>query len=177
MAKYWYVVHVYSGYEKSVRAILLERIASTSMGDLFGDIMVPVEEVTEIRLGKKRNSERKFFPGYVLVEMEMNDDTWHVVRNVPRVLGFIGGKGDKPVPISEKEARVIFNNVEASVEKPKPKVLFEPGELVRINDGPFNDFNGVIEEVDYEKSHLQVSVTIFGRTTPVTLEFDQVEKG
>jgi len=145
--------------------------------DSFGGILVPTEEVVEMREGTKRKSERKFFPGYVLVQMEMNDDTWHLVKEVPKVLGFIGGTGDRPTPISEKEANEILHRVQEGVEKPRPKTLFEPGEMVRITEGPFNDFNGVVEEVDYEKSKMRVSVLIFGRSTPVELEFGQVEKG
>ena len=140
-------------------------------------MLVPTEEVVEMREGQKRKSDRKFFPGYVLVQMDMDDDTWHLVKSVPRVMGFIGGSSDNPAPITDKEADVILRRVEEGVDKPKPKILFEPGEVVRINDGPFNDFNGVVEEVDYEKSRLRVSVLIFGRSTPVELEFGQVEKG
>ena len=145
--------------------------------DMFGQILVPTEEVVEMKEGQKRKSERKFFPGYVLVEMDMNDDTWHLVKDVPKVLGFIGGTSDKPAPISEAEANAILNRVEEGVDSPRPKVLFEVGEVVRVNDGPFNDFNGVVEEVNYDKSKLLVSVQIFGRSTPVELEFSQVEEG
>ena len=176
MSKRWYVVHAYSGYEQQVRRSLQERVARKGMDEFFGEIMVPTEEVVEMREGTKRKSERKFFPGYVLVQMEMNDDTWHLVQDVPKVLGFIGGTGDRPTPISDKEANNILQRVKEGVEKPRPKVLFEPGEMVRIIDGPFNDFNGVVEEVDYEKSKMRVSVLIFGRSTPVELEFSQVEK-
>ena len=177
MAKRWYVVHAYSGYEQQVRRSLEERVQRKGMQDSFGEILVPTEEVVEMREGQKRKSERKFFPGYVLVHMEMNDDTWHLVQDVPKVLGFIGGTGDRPSPISDKEANAILQRVQEGVEKPRPKVLFEPGEMVRIIEGPFNDFNGVVEEVDYEKSKMRVSVLIFGRSTPVELEFGQVEKG
>lgn len=177
MTKRWYVVHAYSGYEKRVKATLEERIELMGMADHFGRIMVPTEEVVEIRSGQKRKSERKFFPGYVLVEMELDDDSWHLVKETPRVLGFIGGTAEKPAPITEKEAQEILQRVEEGAEKPKPKTLFEPGEMVRVIDGPFNDFNGVVEKVNYEKSRLQVSVLIFGRSTPVELEFGQVEKG
>ena len=177
MAKRWYVVHAYSGYEQQVRRSLEERVQRKGMQDSFGEILVPTEEVVEMREGQKRKSERKFFPGYVLVQMEMNDDTWHLVQDVPKVLGFIGGTGDRPTPISDKEANAILQRVQEGVEKPRPKVLFEPGEMVRIIEGPFNDFNGVVEEVDYEKSKMRVSVLIFGRSTPVELEFGQVEKG
>ena len=177
MAKHWYVVHAYSGFEQQVKRSLTERISRMGLEDSFGGILVPTEEVVEMREGTKRKSERKFFPGYVLVQMEMNDDTWHLVKEVPKVLGFIGGTGDRPTPISEKEANEILHRVQEGVEKPRPKTLFEPGEMVRITEGPFNDFNGVVEEVDYEKSKMRVSVLIFGRSTPVELEFGQVEKG
>lgn len=176
MAKRWYVVHAYSGYEKKVAIALKERIELHSMEEHFGSVLVPTEEVVEIRGGQKRKSERKFFPGYVLVQMELNDAAWHLVKETPRVMGFIGGKADKPAPITDKEAELILQRVDDSVDKPKPKTLFEPGEMVRVVDGPFNDFNGVVEEVNYEKSRLQVAVLIFGRSTPVELEFGQVEK-
>jgi len=176
MAKNWYVVHAYSGYEKKVAAALKERIELNKMEECFGDVLVPTEEVIEIRNGQKRRSERKFFPGYVLVQMELNDASWHLVKDTPRVMGFIGGKADKPAPITQKEADLILQRVDDSVDKPKPKTLFEPGEMVRVTDGPFNDFNGVVEEVNYEKNRLQVAVLIFGRSTPVELEFGQVEK-
>ena len=177
MTKRWYVVHAYSGFEKQVMRALQERITLSGLDDQFGEVLVPTEEVVEMRAGQKRRSERKFFPGYVLVEMELNDDTWHMVKNTPRVMGFIGGKADKPAPLSDGEARQILDRVEQGVEKPSPKTLFEPGEMVRVIDGPFNDFTGVVEEVNYEKSRLRVAVTIFGRSTPVELAFDQVEKG
>ncbi len=177
MAKRWYVVHAYSGFESQVKRSLEERVKRFEMDDLFGEILVPTEEVVEMRGGQQRRSERKFFPGYVLVQMEMTDETWHLVKDVPKVMGFIGGTGDKPAPISDKEADSILQRVQEGVEKPRPKVLFEPGEVVRVVDGPFNDFNGVVEDVDYEKSRLKVSVLIFGRSTPVDLEFGQVEKG
>ncbi len=177
MAMRWYVVHAYSGYEKKVSAALKERIELHGMQDLFGDVLVPTEEVVEMRAGQKRKSERKFFPGYVLVQMELTDESWHLVKDTPRVMGFIGGKGDQPAPITAKEADAILQRVDESIEKPKPKTLFEPGEVVRVTDGPFADFNGVVEEVDYEKSRVKVSVLIFGRSTPVDLEFGQVEKG
>lgn len=176
MAKRWYVVHAYSGYEKKVATALKERIELHDMQHHFGDVLVPTEEIVEMRGGQKRKSERKFFPGYVLVQMELNDETWHLVKETPRVMGFIGGKADKPAPITEKEAEAILQRVDDSVDKPKPKTLFEPGEMVRVVDGPFNDFNGVVEEVNYEKSRLRVAVLIFGRSTPVELEFSQVEK-
>ena len=177
MSMRWYVVHAYSGFESKVKQSLEEHVKLHGMEDKFGQILVPTEEVVEIRDGSKRKSERKFFPGYVLVQMEMTDETWHLVKDVPKVMGFIGGTKDKPAPISEKEAQAILQNVQEGAEKPKPKVLYEPGEVVRVIDGPFNDFNGVVEEVDYEKSRLKVAVLIFGRSTPVDLEFSQVEKG
>lgn len=176
MALRWYVVHAYSGFEAQVRRSLEERIKLKGMEDKFGQILVPTEEVIEMRDGQKRKSDRKFFPGYVLVQMDMDDDTWHLVKDTPRVMGFIGGTSDKPAPISEKEAQSILERVQEGAERPRPKVLFEPGEVVRINDGPFNDFNGVVEEVDYEKNRLRVEVSIFGRSTPVDLDFSQVEK-
>lgn len=176
MAMRWYVVQAYSGFEKKVQGSLIERVELAGLGEKFGRILVPVEEVVEIRAGQKRKSERKFFPGYVLVEMELDDDTWHLVKETPRVLGFIGGKADQPSPITEAEAQAILQRVEESGDKPRPKTMFEPGEMVRVIDGPFNDFNGVVEEVNYEKSRLQVAVLIFGRSTPVELEFGQVEK-
>ena len=172
----WYVVQAYSGHEQNVMRSLKERIERSDLKDQFGEILVPTEEVVEMRDGKKRKSDRKFFPGYVLVQMEMNDATWHLVKEAPRVLGFIGGTTDRPVPISNAEADSILQRVVDGVDKPRPKVLFEPGEVVRVNDGPFTDFNGVVEEVNYEKSRLRVSVLIFGRSTPVELEFTQVEK-
>lgn len=173
----WYVVQAFSGYEGRVATTLKEHIALNSMEEYFGDILVPTEEVVEMRAGQKRKSERKFFPGYVLVQMIMNDESWHLVKSTPRVLGFIGGTSDRPAPISDREAQAILNRLQENHDKPRPKTLFEPGEVVRVNDGPFADFNGVVEEVDYEKSRLKVSVLIFGRSTPVELEFSQVEKG
>lgn len=175
--KRWYVVHAYSGYEKYVMQALQERIRLDGVEEKFGDIMVPTEEVVELKGGQKRKSERKFFPGYVLVEMVMDEQTWHLVRSTPKVLGFIGGTSDKPAPITPKEADAIMQRMQDSSEKPKPKILFEVGEVVRVIDGPFADFNGVVEEVNYEKSRLRVAVMIFGRSTPVELQFDQVEKG
>jgi len=183
--KRWYVVHAYSGFEKSVAQALRDRIARTGMQDKFGDVLVPTEEVVEMRSGQKRRSERKFYPGYVLVQIathdeagipRMDSESWHLVKETPKVMGFIGGTADRPLPISEKEADAILQRVQDGVEKPKPKVLFEPGQMVRVVDGPFNDFNGVVEEVNYDKSRLRVSVLIFGRATPVELEFGQVEK-
>lgn len=175
--KRWYVVHAYSGFEKYVMQALRERIRLDGVEEKFGEILVPTEEVVELRGGQKRKSERKFFPGYVLVEMVMDEQTWHLVRSIPKVLGFIGGTSDKPAPITAKEAEIILQRMQDSSEKPKPKVLFEVGEVVRVTDGPFADFNGVVEEVNYEKSRLRVAVMIFGRSTPVELQFDQVEKG
>ncbi len=174
--KRWYVVHVYSGYEQQAVRSLKERIKHSGLEDKFGEILVPTEEVVEMRGGQKRRSDRKFFPGYVLIQMEMDDDTWHLVKDVPKVMGFIGGTSDRPAPISDQEAQRIMERIEEGATKPRPKVLFEPGEVVRIIDGPFADFNGVVEEVNYEKSRLRVAVTIFGRSTPVELEFGQVEK-
>ncbi len=173
----WYVVQAYSGFESYVKKMLESRIGMSELKDSFGDVMVPTEEVVEMREGSKRKSERKFFPGYVLVQMEMNNDTWHLVKSVPKVLGFIGGTSDKPAPITDAEANAILNRIEEGVDRPRPKVMFEVGEVVRVNDGPFNDFNGVVEEVNYEKSKMLVSVQIFGRSTPVELNFSQVEKG
>ncbi|MGB0723739.1 MAG: transcription termination/antitermination protein NusG [Gammaproteobacteria bacterium] len=177
MALRWYVLHAYSGFEHQVKKSLEERIKRASMEESFGQILVPTEEVVEMRDGQKRKSERKFFPGYVLIQMDMNEESWHLVNDVPRVMGFIGGSSDKPAPITEREAQAILERVQEGTEKPRPKVLFEPGEVVRVIDGPFNDFNGVVEEVDYEKNRLRVAVLIFGRQTPVELEFGQVEKG
>ena len=176
MAMQWYVVHAYSGFEKSVQRALKERIERAGMQDKFGEILVPVEEVVEMKGGQKSVTERKFFPGYVLVQMEMDDATWHLVKSTPKVTGFVGGTATKPAPISEREVQAILQQIQEGVEKPRPKVLYEPGELVRIIDGPFSDFNGSVEEVNYEKSKLRVSVTIFGRATPVELDFSQVEK-
>jgi transcriptional antiterminator NusG len=176
VAKRWYVVHAYSGFEKQVKRSLEERVVRAGMEEMFGEVLVPTEEVVEMKGGQKRRSDRKFFPGYVLVEMEMNEETWHLVKDVPKVLGFIGGTSDRPAPITEREANAILNRVKEGVDKPRPKILFEPGEMVRVTDGPFNDFNGVVEEVNYDKSRLRVAVLIFGRSTPVELEFHQVEK-
>jgi len=176
MSKRWYVIHAFSGFEKQVQRSLAERIARAGMEEMFGEILVPTEEVVEMKGGQKRRSDRKFFPGYVLVEMEMNDETWHLVKEVPKVMGFIGGTSDKPAAISQKEADTILSRVQEGVDKPRPKILFEPGEMVRVVDGPFNDFNGTVEEVNYEKNRLRVAVLIFGRSTPVELNFHQVEK-
>ena len=176
MSKRWYVVHAYSGFEKAVMRSLKDRVKRAGMEDKFGEIIVPTEEVVEMKGGQKRRSERKFFPGYVLVQMEMDEGSWHLVKECPKVLGFIGGRPDKPAPITDDEAAKILRRIEDSGEKPKPKTLFEPGEVVRVVDGPFADFNGHVEEVNYEKSRLRVAVLIFGRSTPVELEFSQVEK-
>ncbi|MGA7950408.1 MAG: transcription termination/antitermination protein NusG [Thiobacillaceae bacterium] len=176
MTMRWYVVHAYSGFEKSVARALKERIERDAMKDRFGEILVPVEEVVEMKGGQKAVSERKFFPGYVLVQMDMADDTWHLVKSTPKVTGFVGGSAMKPTPISEKEVQAIMDQMREGVEKPKPKVLFEVGQAVRVTDGPFNDFHGNVEEVNYDKNKLRVSVTIFGRATPVELDFGQVEK-
>lgn len=176
MTMRWYVVHTYSGFEKSVVRSLKDHIRNQGMESKFGEILVPTEEVVEMKSGQKRTSERKFFPGYVLVKMEMDDETWHLVKNVPKVTGFIGGSGMKPTPISDKEAEAIMRQVQEGVEKPKPKFSFQAGEQVRVTDGPFQDFNGTVEDVNYEKNKLKVSVSIFGRMTPVELDFSQVEK-
>tara|TARA_R110000744_G_scaffold119663_1_gene223139 strand:- start:328 stop:912 length:585 start_codon:yes stop_codon:yes gene_type:complete len=172
----WYVVQAFSGYEGRVQKTLLEHIGIHGLEEKFGEILVPTEEVVEMRAGQKRKSSRKFFPGYVLVHMELDDESWHLVKSVPRVLGFIGGTKERPAPITQKEADRILQRLE-DTDKPKPKTLFEPGEVVRVIDGPFADFNGVVEELDYDKNRIKVSVLIFGRSTPVDLEFGQVEKG
>ena len=176
MSKQWYVVHVYSGMEKSVLKAMMERIERASLQTFFGNILVPSEEVVEIKGGQKSITERRIFPGYVLVEMDLTDETWHLVKSTPRVTGFLGGKGIRPAPISEKEVEKILSQMEEGVEKPRPKVLFEVGEIVRVKDVPFADFNGNVEDVNYEKSKVRVSVAIFGRSTPVELDFGQVEK-
>jgi transcriptional antiterminator NusG len=176
MSKRWYVVHVYSGMEKSVHKAMLERIERAGLQNYFGQVLVPSEEVIESKGGQKSISERRIFPGYVLVEMELTDETWHVIKNTPRVTGFLGGSGNRPTPISEKEVAKILSQIEEGVERPRPKVLFEVGEMVRVKEGPFADFNGNVEEVNYEKSKVRVSVAIFGRSTPVELDFSQVEK-
>jgi transcriptional antiterminator NusG len=176
MDKRWYIVHAYSGYEAQVKRSLTERIKRFGFNDKFGDILVPSEEVIEMRGGKQRKSERKFFPGYVFVQMEMTNDTWHLVKNVPKVMGFIGGTADKPAPISEQEANNVLERIKEGIERPKPKVLFHPGEVIRVIEGPFKDFTGTVEEVDYDKNRLKVSVLIFGRPTTMELEFKQIEK-
>jgi len=172
----WYVVHAYSGMEKAVERNIIERINRAGMQDKFGRILVPMEEVVEVKNGQKRTTERKFFPGYVLVEMIMDDDTWHLVKHTNKVTGFVGGARNRPAPISEEEVMKIVNQMQEGSEKPRHKVEFVVGELVRVKDGPFTDFNGSVEEVNYEKSKMRVAVTIFGRSTPVELEFSQVEK-
>lgn len=176
MAQKWFVVHAFSGYEKKVQASIAEYVERAGLAKLFGDVLVPSEEVVEVREGKKRTSERKFFPGYVLVQMEMNEETWHLIKSVPQVMGFIGGTSSRPTPISQKEVDIIVQRVSDGVDKPRPKVMYEPGELVRVVDGPFKDFEAVVGEIDYGKNKLQVSVLIFGRSTAVDLEFTQVEK-
>lgn len=185
MAKRWYVVHAYSGFENKVSRSLKERIERAGMQEKFGEVLVPSEEVVEMRSGQKRKSERKFFPGYVLVQIETNldgkairidDECWHLIKETPKVMGFIGGTAERPLPIKDSEAEIILQRVQDGADKPRPKILFEPGELVRVTEGPFNDFNGTVEEVNYEKNRLRVAVLIFGRSTPVELEFGQVEK-
>jgi transcriptional antiterminator NusG len=172
----WYVVHAYSGMEKAVERNIIERITRSGMQDKFGRILVPMEEVVEVKNGQKRTTERKFFPGYVLVEMVMDDDTWHLVKHTNKVTGFVGGAKNRPAPISEEEVMKIVNQMQEGSDKPRHKVEFEVGEYVRVKEGPFTDFNGTVEEVNYEKSKVRVAVTIFGRSTPVELEFSQVEK-
>jgi transcription termination/antitermination protein NusG len=175
MAKQWYVVHTFSGYEQKVKAALEERIRSMGKADKFGEILVPVEKVMELVKGKKKTSSRKFFPGYILVQMELNDDTWHVVKETPKVTGFVGGTTN-PAPVSEEEVRTITQQMEEGAVKPKPRVLFSVGESVKVVDGPFVDFNGIVEEVRPDKGKLRVLISIFGRATPVELDFVQVER-
>lgn len=175
MAQRWYVIHVYSGFERKVSEAIREQAERKAMDDLITEVMVPTEEVVELRRGQKVNSERKFFPGYVLVKMELTDETWHLVTNTPKVTGFLGGKG-RPMPISDREAEQLIRQVQEGVERPKPSVTFEIGEVVRVSDGPFTSFNGTVEEVDEERARLKVAVSIFGRSTPVELEYAQVEK-
>ncbi len=176
MALRWYIVHAYSNFEHKVKSSLEERIKRMGLEDKFGEILVPTEEVVEMKEGQKRRSERKLFPGYVFLQMDMDDETWHLVKDVPKVLGFIGGSSDRPAPITDREADNMLQRVQEGADKPRPKVLFEPGEVVRVTDGPFNDFSGVVEQVNYEKNKLQVAVQILGRSTPVELDFGQVEK-
>lgn len=173
----WYVIYAFSGMENQVKRSLEDRIKRAGVQDQFSEILVPMETVVEMRNGQQHKVERKFFPGYVFVNMEMSDETWHLVRDVPKVMGFIGGHGDRPAPIPDREAQAILRRMQEGATKPRPKVLYEPGEVVRVVEGPFTDFNGVVEEVDYEKNRLKVSVLIFGRSTPVDLEFSQIEKG
>ena len=173
----WYVLQAFSGYENKVKLTLEDRIRRSGLEESFEEILVPTEEVLEIKEGKKKRSERKYFPGYVMIKMDMNDETWHLVKNAPQVLGFIGGTSDKPVPLKQSEADNLIQSMQDDVDKPKPKVMFEPGEVVRIIDGPFNDFNGVVETVDFEKNKLKVSVLVFGKPTPIELSLTQVEKG
>lgn len=176
LKKRWYVIQAFSGFENRVARSLKEYVKLHNMHEMFGEVMVPTEEVVEMRAGQRRKSERKFFPGYVLVQMVMNNSSWHLVKSVPRVMGFVGGTSDKPAPIGDKEVNDIIYRLQQIGDKPRPKTLFEPGELIRVSDGPFSDFNAVVEEVDYEKNRLKVSVSIFGRATPVELDFAQVEK-
>ena len=175
MAARWYVIHVYSGFEKKVAGSIEEQAKQAGMEALIEQVLVPTEEVVEMRRGSKINAERKFFPGYVLVKMDMTDETWHLVKNTPKVTGFLGGRG-RPTPITEAEANRIMHQVQEGIERPKPAIMFEVGEQVRVSDGPFTSFNGVVEEVDEERARLKVSVSIFGRATPVELEYSQVEK-
>jgi len=174
--KRWYVIHAQSGYEKQVQRSLHDRIALAKAEEKFGQVLVPTEEIVDMKAGQKRRSERKFFPGYVLVEMELDEVSWYLVKNCPKVIGFIGGTADKPAPITEKEAQAILNKLNTDKDQPKPKTMFEVGEVVRVNEGPFADFNGVIEDVNYEKNRVHIAVSIFGRSTPVELEFGQIEK-
>jgi transcriptional antiterminator NusG len=175
MASRWYVIHVYSGFEKKVAAAIREQAEQKGLGERFEEILVPTEEVVEVKRGAKVNSERKFFPGYVLIKMDLDDQTWHLVKNTAKVTGFLGGRG-RPSPISDTEAARIMRQVQEGIERPKPSITFEVGEQVRVSDGPFTSFNGVVEEVDEEKSRIKVAVSIFGRATPVELEYTQVEK-
>jgi transcription termination/antitermination protein NusG len=174
--KQWFILQAHSGYEDKVKSSIVERIALSDLDDYFGEIIIPKEEVVEIKNGKKRITQRKFYPGYVLINMCLTDDTWHLIKQVPKVSGFVGGTSEKPSPIPESEAKKIFNRVADGIDKPQPKILYRVGEVIRVNDGPFDDFNGIVEEVDFEKNRLLVAVQIFGRSTPVELDFGQVEK-
>ncbi|WBF65549.1 MAG: transcription termination/antitermination protein NusG [Candidatus Kinetoplastibacterium crithidii] len=176
MNKRWYIIHVFSGMEKNVLKVLNDRIDAAGLRSSFGRILIPSEEVIDIKNGHKSITERSIFPGYMLLEMELTDETWHLVRNTNRITGFLGGHGNKPTPIADSEIEKILAKMEEGFEKPRPKVLFEIGEIIRVKDGPFADFNGNVEEVNYEKNKIRVSVTIFGRSTPVELDFSQVEK-
>ncbi|WP_035061147.1 transcription termination/antitermination protein NusG [Andreprevotia chitinilytica] len=176
MGMRWYVVHAYSGFEKSVLKALKERIERESVQHMFGQILVPVEEVMEVKGGRKALTERKLFPGYVYVEMDMTDETWHLVKSTPKVTGFVGGVGNRPTPVPQREMDAVLKQIQEGVEKPRPKILFEVGETLRVTDGPFADFSATVEDVDYDKSRLKVSVLIFGRATPVDVDFAQVEK-
>lgn len=173
----WYVLQAYSGYENKVKQTLEDTIKREGLEKSFGEILVPTEEVLEIKDGQKKRTERKYFPGYVMIKMEMNDSTWHLVKSSPKVLGFVGNTGDKPIPLPDSEAENLIKSMQKDADQPKPKVMFEPGEVVRITDGPFNDFNGVVEKVDFEKNRLKVSVLVFGKPTPIELALTQVEKG
>jgi transcriptional antiterminator NusG len=172
----WFVIQAYSGYEQKVKSAMEERINLANLANSFGEILVPTEQVVELKSGEQKKTERKFFPGYILVQMDLNDDTWQLVKQTPRVSGFVGGTRAKPKPISDEEVNSIINRIEIGEEAPRPKTMFEPGEMVRVCDGPFNDFNGVVEEVDYERNSVRVSVQILGRSTSVELNFVQIEK-
>ena len=172
----WYVIQAYSGYEQKVKTAIEERIALNGLSEKFGEILIPTEQIVELKSGTKKTTERKFFPGYILIQMNLEDDSWQLVQSTPRVSGFVGGTRDKPLPISEEDVNSIINRIEVGEDAPAPKTLYEPGEVVRVCDGPFNDFNGVVENVDYERNIVKVSVQILGRATPVELDFLQIEK-
>ena len=177
MSMKWYILQAFSGYENKVKQTLEDTIKRNGLEKSFEKILVPTEEVLEIKEGQKKRTERKYFPGYVMIKMDLNDETWHLVRNAPKVLGFVGGTSDRPIPLSQNEADDIIQSMQEGVDKPKPKIMFEPGEVIRITDGPFNDFNGVVEKVDFDKNRLKVSVLVFGKPTPIELSLTQVEKG